>query len=465
MVKLRMIAGVTVGVIVGALVAMAVPIAHPPQLAPAPVVTAGSGTRPSPGDNVDRSFGGEMWGASYFPNIELVTHRGERVRFFDDLIRDKVVAINFIYTTCTDACPMETARMVEVEKLLGARLGDDVFFYSISIDPVHDTPDVLRAYARTWNTGPGWTFLTGKEAEITQLRKKLGVYDPDLKKRDHGLSLVIGNQKTGRWMKRSPGENPYVLANELGSWLHNWKHASPEDRDFAHAPAIRNISTGEELFRARCAACHTVGGGDRLEVDDRRIGPDLLDVDRKRDRAWLTRWLIEPDKVLAERDPTAVELATRYKNVPMPNLRLTAADAALVLRYLEDESRGVQRRARAVASAAGPLDPATRALVRELVTAYEHLAEAFAADDAAGVRAQATTVERQARRAAAHTDAARSRLELLADDANRVAGATELEVARQRFGDVSQQVVALVVGDPALRDGQFLFVCAMAPGY
>src|ERR1700712_4975071 len=128
--KLRMIVGMTVGMIVGTLAVMAGPMRR--EVARAPVA--------SPGPGADRSFGGEMWGASYFPNIELVTQRGERVRFFDDLIKDKVVAINFIYTTCTDACPMETARMVEVEKLLGARLGDDVFFYSISIDPAHDTP-------------------------------------------------------------------------------------------------------------------------------------------------------------------------------------------------------------------------------------------------------------------------------------------------------------------------------------
>jgi protein SCO1/2 len=287
----------------------------------------------------DHSFGGAMWGASYFPNVELVTHDGARVRFFD-LIKDKVVAINFIYTRCGDACPMETARMVEVKNLLGDRLGSDVFFYSISIDPEHDTPEVLRDYAQRWHTGPGWTFLTGAEADITRLRQKLGVYQADLKTRDHNLSIVIGNQRTGRWMKRSPGENPYILANELGSWLHNWKRASPVDRDFAQAPEVRNISTGEELFRARGAACHTVGDGDR------RVGPDLLDVHLRRDRAWLTRWIVEPDRVLAEGDPIATEQFIRYQRIAMPNLRITAADAERIVAYLVDESEGFHRRAR-----------------------------------------------------------------------------------------------------------------------
>jgi protein SCO1/2 len=156
---------------------------------------------------------------------------------------------------------------------------------------------------------------------------------------------VIGNQRTGRWMKRSPGENPYILANELGSWLHNWKRANPVDRDFAQAPEVRNISTGEELFRARCAACHTVGDGDRAVIAERRVGPDLLDVHRRRDRAWLTRWIIEPDKVLAEGDPIATEQFARYQRIAMPNLRLTAADAERIVACLVDESEGFHRRA------------------------------------------------------------------------------------------------------------------------
>jgi len=66
--------------------------------------------------------GGSVWGANYFPNVPLITHTGEIVHFFDDLIKDKVVAINFIYTTCPDACPMETARLLEVHELIGDRM-------------------------------------------------------------------------------------------------------------------------------------------------------------------------------------------------------------------------------------------------------------------------------------------------------------------------------------------------------
>ena len=299
--------------------------------------------------------GGTVWGARYFPNVTLTTHDGRSVRFFDDLIEDRVVAINFIYTSCPDACPMETARMLEVRRLLGDRVGKDVFFYSITIDPAHDTPEVLRRYVESWGLGPGWTFLTGKERDIQLLRRKLGIYgtlDEGRNPRDHNLSLVIGNQSTGRWMKRSPYENPYVLATQLGSWLHNWKLPSTTERDYAEAPEIRQISTGENLFRTRCASCHTIGQGDVVELAERRIGPDLYHVGRQRDPQWLRRWLIEPDKMVAEKDPLALVLLAQYQSVAMPNLRLTDTDVNKLLGYIDEESRRIET-VRAAAASSG----------------------------------------------------------------------------------------------------------------
>ena len=289
--------------------------------------------------------GGSVWGANYFPNLPLINHQGETVRFFDDLIKDKVVAINFIYTSCPDSCPMETARLLEVQKILGDRVGKDVFFYSITIDPEYDTPQVLQQYVKRFDLGPGWWFLTGKEEDITLLRQKLGLYieeiqDPD--SNDHNLSLIIGNQSTGRWMKRSPFENPYILAKQLGGELHNWKMPSEVKRDYDQAPELRNISSGESLFRTRCASCHTIGDGDIAEVERRLVGPDLFNVTKQRDRKWLQRWLAEPDKMLEEKDPLAMALLAQYKNVPMPNFRLNPLEVEALLSYLAEESQRIQ---------------------------------------------------------------------------------------------------------------------------
>jgi protein SCO1/2 len=275
---------------------------------------------------------GSRWGADYFPNIPLVTQDGNTVRFYDDLIKDKVVAINFIFTHCPDACPAETASMRQVQKALGDRVGRDVFFYSISIDPEHDTPAVLKEYSEKFRVGPGWTFLTGNRADIVLLRKKLGLYSeekPGEKAGDHNISLIVGNEATGQWIKRSPFDEPKVLARLLGYSLQRVNTAKSESVSYAEAQRLPNLSRGEDLYRSRCDACHSLGTEDRL-------GPGLASVTEKRDRIWLARWLKVPDQMLAEKDPIATQLFDRYNRLPMPNLRLSDADVEALITYMVD---------------------------------------------------------------------------------------------------------------------------------
>lgn len=273
------------------------------------------------------------WGANYFPNVELTTHDGQKLRFFDDLIKDKVVAINFIYTTCPDTCPLETAQLVKVQRLLGDRLGNDVFFYSITIDPETDTPEALAEYRERF--GANWMFLTGDEADIISLRRKLGLYIEEIQdgSNNHNVSMIIGNQATGRWMKRSPFENTYVLADQIGNWLTGWKSVQPE-KDYASAPALRSIPLGEQLFRTRCTTCHTVTG---VEEED-ALGPDLLGVTDRRDMEWLLNWLRAPDQMLDNGDPIALALLAQYNGMRMPNMRLNQEEAMSLIDYIELET-------------------------------------------------------------------------------------------------------------------------------
>jgi protein SCO1/2 len=296
------------------------------------------------------------WGADYFPNIALVTHEGKSVRFFDDLIEDKVVVINFIYSTCPDSCPMDTAKLAKVHQILGDRVGRDIFMYSITIDPEHDTPEVLAEYAKRFRAGPGWWFLTGDEADILLLRKKLGLYIAGLDKesKDHNMSFLIGNQRTGQWMKRSPMDNPYFIADQIGSWLSNWETPSAlTNPDYAHAPELRVPTMGENLFKTRCSVCHTigtesvrtVGGLESIERNQRRMGPDLLHVVHRRDRAWLVRWLADPEQMLAEKDAIAMQLYSEWGEVLMPNLRLNEVEVNALIEYMDAEGRRVQQSA------------------------------------------------------------------------------------------------------------------------
>ena len=271
---------------------------------------------------------GSPWGRDYFPNIPLVDQDGQTLRFYDDLIKDKVVMINFIYASCHDACPLETAKLRQVQEALGGRVGQDIFMYSITIDPEHDTPAVLKEYAKKFRVGPGWQFLTGKEADINLLREKLGLYKEGDARTDHTMNLIVGNEASGQWKQRSTFDNPKVLARVVGDELFNFSKPRSGKKSYAEAPHSIVIDPGEDLFRRRCQVCHTVGAGDTL-------GPDLLGVTAKRDRAWLARWLKTPDQMLAEKDPIATNLFVQYQQLPMPNLRLSDGDVNVLIKYLE----------------------------------------------------------------------------------------------------------------------------------
>jgi cytochrome oxidase Cu insertion factor (SCO1/SenC/PrrC family)/mono/diheme cytochrome c family protein len=286
--------------------------------------------------------GGQVWGANYFPNTVLTDQFGRKHRFFDDLVKGKVVAINTFFTSCSASCGLETARMREVQLLLGDRVGKDVFFYSITIDPLTDTPEEMKKYAERYHAGPGWLFLTGNAKEIEQIRRKIGLFDDeDLKNpnpNDHRLHSVIGNQKTGRWMRASPFENPTITATQIGTWLHNYKAPESDATKFELAPQIlRNPSAGEKLFRTRCSSCHSVNAADRSAAAQ-KVGPDLDGIGKRRPRAWLERWVKEPDRMLADKDPIALAVYNQYNKIAMPNLRLSSKEVAEVLDFINEES-------------------------------------------------------------------------------------------------------------------------------
>ena len=146
----------------------------------------------------------------HFPNVALVTERGDRVRFYDDLVRGRVVIVNFMFTSCTAQCPLTTANLAKLQLALGDHAGKDVFQVSITIDPARDTPQVLAKYATRFRARPGWTFATGAADDIVLVQEKLG-----LPRRDgelHTGILVYGNERKGRWAATPIMQSPDVLA-------------------------------------------------------------------------------------------------------------------------------------------------------------------------------------------------------------------------------------------------------------
>src|SRR5436190_15585165 len=149
--------------------------------------------------------------ANHFPNVRLRTQDKREVRFYDDLVKGKVVLINFMFTTCTSLCPRSTANLVKVQQLLGDHADRDVFLVSISVDPDHDTPAVLKRYAERYHTRPGWTFVTGKREDVDLIRRGLGVRDNDDQSQHTGM-LIYGNEAFGRWASTPVMQSPATLA-------------------------------------------------------------------------------------------------------------------------------------------------------------------------------------------------------------------------------------------------------------
>jgi cytochrome oxidase Cu insertion factor (SCO1/SenC/PrrC family) len=133
------------------------------------------------------------------PDVTIYDQDGNKLRFYTDLVKDKTVAINFIFTTCTTICPPLAATFRRVQQEMGERVGRDVRLISISVDPVTDVPERLKAFAAKFKAGPGWTFVTGNKYEIDLLLKSLGAAVSD--KNDHTPMVLVGNASAGYWTR------------------------------------------------------------------------------------------------------------------------------------------------------------------------------------------------------------------------------------------------------------------------
>jgi protein SCO1/2 len=167
----------------------------------------------------------EMLAERSFPNISLITHEGKKVKFYDDLIKNKIVIFNFMYAKCEGVCPGITMNMARVQKLLAPRVGKDIFMYSITLKAEVDTPKILADYAAMHHAGPGWTFLTGDPKDIELLRQKQGFTNPDpvldADKSQHIGMIRFGNEPM-QWWAGCPGlARPEFIVKEIGLVLGN----------------------------------------------------------------------------------------------------------------------------------------------------------------------------------------------------------------------------------------------------
>jgi protein SCO1/2 len=136
---------------------------------------------------------------NYFTDTVLVNQDGKQMRFYNDLLKDKVVIINTFFTTCTSVCPPMARTLERIQGLLGDRMGKDVRIISVSVDPETDTPPRLKDFGRKFNAKPGWYLVSGKKQNVDFVLRKLGQFVEA--KDDHSTILIIGNLRTGLWKK------------------------------------------------------------------------------------------------------------------------------------------------------------------------------------------------------------------------------------------------------------------------
>ena len=187
------------GLLLGLLAAlMAGPAAAAPDAAARPTLT--------PAEREAKARG-------YFTDTPLLAQDGRSLRFYADVLKERVVLINFVFTECGESCPLITHKLLQARGLLGAQ-ARDVRYVSISIDPERDTPQTMTQFARKHGAlDPEWLWLTGAKANVDLVTKKLGAYTNE--PTDHFTGLIVGNLRTDRWIKIRPDAPPQVIAAQL----------------------------------------------------------------------------------------------------------------------------------------------------------------------------------------------------------------------------------------------------------
>ncbi len=168
-----------------------------PLLAAALATTAYASTTPP--TSPQGGPGHDQAAQGYFTDVSLINQDGEEQRLYSDLLKDRVVIINAMFTGCQGVCPVTQGNLLKIQKWLGPRLGDDVHLLSFTVDKELDSPERLKEYAKQIGAQPGWHFLTGEPENIDFALRKLGLWVKN--KEGHGSVFLIGNVPTGLWKK------------------------------------------------------------------------------------------------------------------------------------------------------------------------------------------------------------------------------------------------------------------------
>lgn len=147
------------------------------------------------------------------PDLEVQTQNGESRHFYRDLVQGRVVAMNFVFTSCTTVCPTMGATFARVQKMLAER-GSNAALVSVSIDPTVDTPERLATWSQRLGARPGWTLVTGNKPDIDAILKSLGLFTAD--PAAHTPVVIVANEKEGRWERVDGLATPTAIVEAIG---------------------------------------------------------------------------------------------------------------------------------------------------------------------------------------------------------------------------------------------------------
>ena len=198
---------------------------------------------------MDLSMGGESAGVStlgemVIPNAQLQNQNGESVNF-QELVKDKAVALNFIFTTCTTICPPMGANFVKLKKMHQEHVGKDLVMISVSIDPVTDNPARLKAWSDKFDPGEGWTLLTGDKHVVDKLLKDLNVFTPLIE--DHAPIILMGKEGAGDWVRANGLASPEKLSATLQQFLETDVDAASDPDRAYFTDAVLVNQYGEKM--------------------------------------------------------------------------------------------------------------------------------------------------------------------------------------------------------------------------
>lgn len=197
---MKIIEQIALGLCLGLLVSVAMAHeGHSSEPAPAIVAPPATGTHDA---------------LTWFTDTPLVDQNGQTLRFYSDVLKNRVVLLNVIFTHCTDACPLITRKLTEVRQAMGKTLANEVYFISLSSDPARDTPEALKAFAQKQGAvDPHWLFLTGTKEQIDLVMSRLGHLLPSPEQ--HSTQIIVGDVANKRWSRVRPDAPPAAIAQRL----------------------------------------------------------------------------------------------------------------------------------------------------------------------------------------------------------------------------------------------------------